>query len=125
MKRSEIDEFEKLASQLDSLHSEMSVLSKKSPNDAVNPFKIKLINSTLDHCNGFLGEKYRPFADFDSFNVDDLPSNSDVTFILSQYIGCAEKLRADNIKDEFGIWYWIVKDGGLIKTAPPKKIRDK
>ena len=60
-----------------------------------------------------------------------MPSNSDVTFILSQYISCAEKLRADNISNEYIEWYWNIddadpKDGQeRIKTSPPKKLARK
>lgn len=126
MKRADIDEFEKLNAQLDSLHQEMSVLAKKSPNDAVNAFKIKLVNTTVDRCNKLFGAKYKPFAEFDTFQTDELPSNSDVTFIVSQYIECAEKFRADNIFAEHGMWYWQL-DGGKekIRTLGPKKLLNK
>jgi hypothetical protein len=123
LKRIDIDTFEKLKAQLDSLHSEMGVLAKKSPNDAVNSFKIRLVNSTLEKCNLFFGRKYAPFDDFNVFSEDDLPSNSDVTFIVSQYIECAEKLRSDNIYSDYEGWFWKLDDGGeRIQTAAPKKI---
>jgi hypothetical protein len=126
MKRSDVDDFEKLNAQLDSLHQEMSMLAKKSPNDAVNAFKIRLVNTTLERCNELFGAKYKPFAEFDTFQTDELPSNSDVTFIVSQYIECAEKFRADNILMEHGFWYWQL-DGmkEKIRTSPPKKLINK
>jgi hypothetical protein len=124
LKRSQIDAFEKLVAQLESLHDEMSVLSKKSPNDAVNGFKIKLVNSILDQCNTFLGTRYRPYVDFERFAVDELPSNSDVTFIIAQYIECAEKFRADHIYQNYGAWYWQC-EGEEIRTATPKKLTSK
>ena len=43
MKRSEIDLFEKLKAQLDGIYQELSLLAKRSPNDGVNPFKLKFI----------------------------------------------------------------------------------
>lgn len=129
MKKTEVDVFEKLVGQLQSLLSELAMLAKKSPNDAVNTFKLKFINSTLDQCNAFLGKKYRPFADFAVFAEDDLPSNSDTTFIISQYIECAEKFRSDNIVMQYGDWYWIVdgeeEDDRSMITAPPKKLVNK
>jgi len=126
MKRSDVDNFEKLNAQLDSLHQEMSMLAKKSPNDAVNAFKIRLVNTTLELCNELFGAKYKPFAEFVTFQTDELPSNSDVTFIVSQYIECAEKFRADNILMEHGLWYWQL-DGmkEKIRTSPPKKLINK
>ena len=126
MKRDDVHSFEKLAVQLGSLYQEMSTLTKKSPNDGVNPFKLQLINKTLEKCNEFLGMDYRPFAEFEVFLSDDMPSNSDVTLILSQYIECAEKLRADNIYQD-AYWYWNIEDvdpedkEGRIRTTPPKK----
>lgn len=102
------------------------MLAKKSPNDAVNAFKIKFVNATLTQCNKFFGRKYRPFSDFEIFSPDELPSNSDVTFIVSQYIECAEKFRADNIWTDFDEWYWNVGGGGKkIRTSAPKKIVNK
>jgi hypothetical protein len=58
--------------------------------------------------------------------MDDIPTNSDVTFIVSQYIECAEKFRADDIYCHVGDWYWRI-DGERgsdpsTQTAPPKKI---
>jgi hypothetical protein len=125
MKQKDVDVFEKLKSQLDSLHQEMSVLGKKSPNDAVNSFKIKFINTALSQCNKLLGSKYRPFDDFEAFDPDALPSNSDVTFIISQYIECAEKFRADNIRREHSYWYWRTTDESVVRTSPPKKLENK
>jgi hypothetical protein len=124
MKCASIDLFEKLDGQLESIYQEMSALARKSPNDAVNAFKIGLVNSTLKQCNALFGKKYLPFEDFSEFSQDELPSNSDVAFIVSQYRGCAEKLRADNIEQvSFKMWAWKVEDGGeRIPTAPPKKI---
>lgn len=121
----DVDFFEKITAQMDGLYQEMALLAKKSPNDAVNAFKIKLINSTLVQANQFLGEGYRPFKDFDCFATDDLPTNSDVAVIVSQYIECAEKLRADNVYNDMGKWYWRVSDGRKIRTSQPKKITKK
>ncbi len=132
MKRENVDEFEKLKTQLDSIHQEMSQLAKKSPNDAVNTFKIKFVNVTLKRCNDLLGPKYRPYPDFDAFSADDLPSNSDVTFIVSQYIESAEKFRSDHIFMQHGQWWWSTDDVDrnktldtdlAIRTMAPKKLR--
>lgn len=131
MKRAEIDIIEKLMAQLGSLYQEMSALAKKSPNDAINTFKLQFVNGCLVKCNEFLGRQYRPFSEFNVFSSDDMPSNSDVTFILSQYIACTEKLRADNIYMLYGSWYWKIEGAnpedreGRIETTPPKKLAGK
>ncbi|MFC6185290.1 hypothetical protein [Pseudoxanthomonas japonensis] len=120
----DVDEFEKVSGQLDGVYQEISVLVKKSPNDAVNSFKIGLINSTIRRANDLLEDKYRPFQEFSEFSSDDLPTNSDVALIVSQYIECMEKLRADNIYQEMGNWYWRV-EGRSIRTLAPRKLRRK
>ena len=131
MKRPDIDTFEKLTAQLGSLYQEISALAKKSPNDAINIFKLQFVNSSLAKCNEFLGQRYRPFSEFETFSSNDMPSNSDITFILSQYIACAEKLRADNIYLRHGDWYWDIEgvarevQEGQINTPPPKKLTHK
>ena len=105
MNRTDVEVFEKVTTQLTSLHEEMSSLAKKSPDDAINAFKLKFVNDILLKCNKFLDQRYRPFPEFEELASDDMPSNSAVTFILSQYLACAEELRADNIYNEYGKWY--------------------
>ena len=124
MKRADVDLFEKLFAQLDGFYQELSLLAKKSPKDAVNVFKLSFINGVLRQCNDLLEKKYKPFPDFEIFSVDDLPSNSDVTFIIAQYIECAEKLRTDNVKrDQFNRYSWVLEDSNeMISTGIPKKL---
>ncbi len=134
MNSSDVDKFEKLAGQVLGLYEEMSILSKKSPNDAVNKFKLKFINGQLSESNALLEERYRPFADFANFSEDDVPQNSDVVFILAQYLQCLEKLRGDHVVIRNGAWYWHVKGGEaekldehgytLIRSTKPKYLRD-
>lgn len=128
MKQEDIDVFEKLTVQLTSTYDELTLLSKKNPRDAVNKFKLKFINALLVRANEFLGSKYRPFEDFSTLEEDDVPQNSDAVFILSQYIECFEKYRADNVTREYGKWYWQVesKKGQNEKgpeTVMPRKLR--
>lgn len=121
--KDEIDVFEKLYSQIEGLHQEIGALSKKSPSDAINPFKLKIINKVLIRANSMLQNKYKPFEDFDSFEDYDVPTNSDVTLILSQYYECMEKMRSDNI-NEYG--YWLINGSKSDhKTARPKKLTKK
>jgi len=132
MNTKEINLFEKTQAQLEGLLTEVTILSKKSPNDGVNKFKLKFINEIISSSNELLGNTYKPLDSFEQFEEDDLPSNSDVTFILTQYINCFEKMRADNIMREkrydgnkyFYEWYWVIgNEVSNIKTASPKKIK--
>lgn len=124
MKKIDVDVFEKLSGQLISVYEEISLLSKKSPNDAVNKFKLKFLNTLISASNEFLSEKYKPFDDFNIFNEDDIPQNSDVVFILSQYIQCFEKFRADNVIQSNSFWYWDTNDETKIRTVRPQKLKD-
>jgi hypothetical protein len=129
MTQAEIDSFEKVQAQIQGLHSEVSSLSKKSQNDALNKFKLKLVNQLVGEANKLLGKKYKPFDDFDQFQEDDIPTNSDVALMLTQYLNCLEKLRADNIikEDKFPQhWYWKIngKISG-IRTTTPKIIQER
>jgi hypothetical protein len=125
-----IEEFKKILNQLEGLHEEISNLSKKSYSDALNLFKLKLVNKVLLRTNSLLGKKYKPFDDFENFNEDDIPSNSDVALVLSQYINCMESLREENIvsKIEYTVsgsvaklfWHW---KGTKLETYPPKNVK--
>ena len=132
MKRADVELFEKITTQLANLHQETSALAKKSPNDAINVFKLTLVNAALEKCNGLLGSRYRPFPEFEEFTTEDMPSNSDVTFILSQYMACAETFRATNIyQSSPDRWYWNIDDADPensndeIRASPPMKLTRK
>lgn len=124
MKKTDVDLFEKVDAQLQALHSELGQLSKKSPDNAVNVFKLKFINSIIASANTLLGDKYRPFSDFKVFDEDVLPTDSDAAMVVAQYISCMEKLRSDNIhQEQMGSWVWVVDDGVKgMRTAPPQKL---
>ncbi len=130
MSKINIDEFKKILNQLEGLHQEISNLSKKSYTDALNNFKLNLVNQILKRSNQILGAKKKPFDDFIEFKEDDLPTNSDVTLVLSQYINCMESLREENItsKSEFALGgsvkrtYWTWKSRN-VETYPPKNIK--
>jgi len=126
MTEAEISNFEKVQAQLESLHDEIGNLSKKSQNDALNTFKLKFVNKTISEANLILGNQYKPFDDFQQFDENDIPSNSDATMILGQYLNCLEKLRSDNIVQEMARWYWRAGNTTTsIRTSPPKKIAEK
>jgi len=89
----EADQFDLLETQVVGTHEEIGILSKKKPDGAVNKFKLKLINELLGKLNGLLGKDYLPFDDFTSFDEDELPTSSDVVFVLGQYLKRMEKFR--------------------------------
>lgn len=121
MNTKQVENFLKLQPQLKSAYDEISLLSKKKPAESVNKFKLKFINSILSGSNDILGKKYKPFPDeFNLFDDDDMPNNSDVVFILSHYLTSLEKLRCDNIEYVSYNWYWLINGkSSNQKTDPP------
>lgn len=112
--------------QLEGLHREMSALAKKSPNDGLNPFKLKFVNASLAAANELLGKNYKPLEEFEQFDIDEVPTNSDATFVLTSYLEEIERMRADNIENIGGRWkYSLSGSDEFIRTAPPKKINEK
>ncbi|HAQ36734.1 MAG: hypothetical protein CMF74_11235 [Maricaulis sp.] len=124
--KEDVESLEKIIGQLQGLHSEISVLAKKSPSDAVNAFKLKLINNVIAAANEVLYPNYLPFGDFTSFEADDVPSTSDVTLVLSQYMEEAERYRSDNVRFSGGVWVYVVNgEPSGIRSGPPTKVMKK
>ena len=67
------------------IYGELQELSKKKPDTPLNNFKVKSINRVLEPIKELLKEENMyPFLDV--LDMDDMPTNSDVVLILSQYI---------------------------------------
>ncbi|AKB44463.1 hypothetical protein [Methanosarcina vacuolata] len=121
MKEEDVDFFITVNAQLFDMHKEISEMSKKKPDNAINKFKLTYINKIVENANKILGENFKPFNDFELFDEDDLPTNSDITIMLSQYQNAMEKFRCNNIMEGYGRnWVWVV-DGKVsdIETASP------
>ncbi|MDI6027169.1 hypothetical protein QBK99_13310 [Corticibacterium sp. UT-5YL-CI-8] len=123
MKREEVEYLEKITGKLEGLHREISTLSKKSSVDALNIFKLKMLNSALTTANAILQKKYKPIDGFDFFDEDDVPSNSDAAVVLTLYLEELERYRADNIVMRSGVWVYKLSNDVFIRTSPPRKIK--
>lgn len=128
--KEDVERLEKLTGQLQGLYAEIGALAKKSPNDAVNAFKLKFINRVIEMGNEVLGDKYKPFEEFDQFDQDDTPSTSDVTMVIAQYMEEAERFRSDNVVQSkangvYGWHYVLAGNASDIKSGPPTKIGKK
>jgi hypothetical protein len=110
MNEAEVSDCELLQAKLAGLHEEVLALSKKSPTDSFNKFKLSLANGILAATNGFLASQKLalPVDGFRQFDEDTMPSNSDVVMVVSQYRQCLEKARVDNIKVHAGAWNWVI-----------------
>ena len=76
---------ENVLSLIRTLRFEFRELSSKKPNDQVNKFKLKYVNQAIEAANELLKEG-KPYADFEKFKEEDLPTNSDVLMVLSLYL---------------------------------------
>jgi len=127
MKKTTIEEaqnFEKLQAQLTGFYQEINALSKKNPNDKVNEFKLKIINKSLTVANKFFDKDKLPIDGFDVFELESLPSNSDVLLILGQYINCLDEYKLPFISRYGKNWYWLINDKRTeILTSEPMKIK--
>lgn len=92
-KAQEFEDFEKNERQLHVFYKEISALSKKSPNDGVNKFKLALINKCIAELNGAIGN---PLDGFVVFEESLLPTNSDAALVLNQYVAAVHAFRVDN-----------------------------
>ena len=118
-----IEEFEKTLSQIEALHEELSIISKKVPNDVLNKYKVGLVNTIISRANKLLRAELLPFSDFEAFDNDEMPSNSDVVIMLKQYIACLEKERENNIIRASCYWYWTINGNVTsIQTYSPKNL---
>jgi hypothetical protein len=124
MKRADVDKYQRVRSQLEAFHREFEGLAKKAANSALNSFKLKIVNQAIADANAVLGDAFLPIRGFAEFSDEELPSNSDVSMVLAQYLEALEVLRCRNITKEniLGRWYWKADDAPpqSIETAPPQ-----
>lgn len=91
--------YDKLHGQLLTMKNQFEALSKKTPNDSVNDFKIGLVNKLLADVNGLIGN-YKPFPEFEQFESSPQVFNSDVLLILAQYLTAMHRFKQANITVE-------------------------
>lgn len=115
----QVQQFEEVQSQVQALYDEVAQLAKKAPDAPINQFKVSIVNERIVAANGFLTGIHRPFADFDRFDANDLPTASDVAVVLSQYLNSLEGWRSANVVQRDFVWYWNVE--GTYKAQAPSR----
>lgn len=79
-----IEDYELLKDMLHSQRIEFNLLSKKKADGQLNPMKIKMVNRVLEPLKElFKHEESHKFLD--TLIEDEMPTNSDVVLIISQY----------------------------------------
>ena len=77
---------------LQSMYGEFKELSKRKPEAAVSKNKIQIVNRLLERVREVL-EDEESLTFLDLLDEDDLPQNSDVTLILSQYVAAMSAFK--------------------------------
>src|SRR6266566_7196245 len=99
----QVEQFETMARQLTALHQEFAVQAKAKPDNAINKFKLKMLNEKLVSANALLAGPFKPFAEFDKFADVDMPTNSDVAMVLTTYLASLERWRSAHVvSDSYG-----------------------
>lgn len=88
-------ELTKLRPELTEALNDFKELSKKKPHESVNKFKLKFVNKIILKANTILTEERLPDDEFEAFNEDEIPSNSDVVLMLNQYSAALKRLYQD------------------------------
>jgi hypothetical protein len=79
----EIADYKLVTPMLESLHHEMSELSKKKQEGTLNKLKIRHINRTLEKIESIFGDD-PSVAYLEKLDEDEIPQNSDAVVILGQ-----------------------------------------
>jgi hypothetical protein len=95
-------DFEVLLPLLKSMYDEFQEFSKKKPQDAVSPNKVKVTNRILAPILELLeGEPERQYLNL--LDNDDLPQNSDAVLMLGQAVAAMQSFRT-KYRDGYSGW---------------------
>jgi hypothetical protein len=105
-----VDIYEVTMPLLRAMYSEFKEFSKKKPDEAVSKAKIRVVNRLLVQCQKVL-ESEASIDYLDILDEDDVPQNSDVVLMLSQYVTAMNQFRITYYREK-GYGYdaeWIVE----------------
>ena len=108
MHRKDVERYDELNSKLISLKGDIALLSAKKSNETVNEFKLKLINKMLAQINDLIKE-FKPENDFEAFDLDVLPTNSDVLMMLNLYSNGMRRFKDANSIENSKMDEWNTK----------------
>lgn len=78
---------------LEAMHVEFKELSKKKPEAVLSKSKVKIVNRLLESCRKVLDSE-QSLNYLDLIEEDDVPQNSDVVLMLSQYVAAMRQFRS-------------------------------
>lgn len=78
---------------IDAMHIEFKELSKKKPEAVLSKSKVKIVNRLLESCRIVLDSE-ASLDYLDLIDEDDVPQNSDVVLMLSQYVAAMKQFQS-------------------------------
>jgi len=91
------------------MYEEFKEFGKKKPDAGVAKSKIEVVNRLLDRCRAVLkSEASLQFLDL--LDEDDVPENSDVILMLSQYVAAMEQFKQNHYGWDGTESTWFTKD---------------
>jgi len=111
-----IEDYHLLVNMLLAQRREFYLLSKKKADGQLNPMKIKMVNRVLESLNK-LFEREPSHNFLDKISEDEIPTNSDVVLIISQYETAIEEFekkyhRKDEHKSSYSnnVYRWMTQE---------------
>ncbi len=93
---------------LQAMYHQFQELSKKKPDAVLNNSKVKTVNRLLDSCRKVL-ESEQTLEFLDLLDEDNIPQNSDVVLMLSQYVAAMNQFHSTYYgRDEMGHRRWFI-----------------
>jgi len=100
-----IEDYGLLKGMLYSQKKEFDLLSKKKADGQLNPMKIKMANRVLEPLKELLKNE-KTYKFLDTLSEDEIPTNSDVVLIISQY----EKAIHDFKIRHYSDYHWVTAE---------------
>ncbi len=119
-----IEDYKLLKDMLHSQKKEFDLLSKKKADEQLNSMKIKMANRVLEPLKE-LFEHEESYKFLDTLNEDEMPTNSDVVLIISQYETAIKEFRNRYyLRDEYQSSRYSSTTRWMTKECPPDHYAD-
>lgn len=121
----EVRQYEAVVNQLRALAEQFKGQTSKKPDSPINKFKLSVVNEKLAAANKLLQGEFKPLDSFEEFSDADLPTNSDVSLVLSAYLSSLERWRSARVLRPAGDhkWYWRTPGDSVIEGDRPTKFQ--
>ncbi|AFZ57344.1 hypothetical protein H6G54_25595 [Anabaena cylindrica FACHB-243] len=92
---------------LEAMQEEFQELTKKKPEAVLNKSKVKIVNRLLESCRKVL-DLEASLEYLDLMDEDDIPQNSDVALMLSQYVAAMRQFKSTYYVHDGKEYRWFI-----------------